>query len=909
MATSPTNVENVSYLIAKFSPYVNEEILNIHRFIDYSDLAGKGLETDPHVTVLHGIHGDSPKQIQFILRDSGPLAIRARNYGKFENEEFDVLYLGVESSGLRDVHNELEKIVPNTQTHSGYKPHITIAYLKKGLADKYISALPTPSIGVIGVDFFEFSDWERNKTKIHLDGEFLKFSKTSDSVHYQQGQVDEQGNLHAPTGGVTIGGKFFGGGKFITKEDLKNASPQELQMLKLQFAGDSNAEKVLDSLASGGDGGGPSESEEQDALAVEWGKPIQVNAGNFLIRQVQSLKNAGFNVSVDGDSREDQVRQAARQLKQMAPLMRQFIDAASSLGFRPSRAQGLVARVNNATHNIFKKAESLGWKSEGNFKERFKSASDFLIAKGGESDRVSKLKGEVAEAALRLGSRVLKVPLAKAFGGKFNGDSKTELKQAADFLKAIQDGITADSEIVRAELVQSEGDDEEKPEPKADDETEDAGEPLAELDPVKLPMSWDDIPNFDADLRRLMADSLGLKDVSPLGYQRNLALLQESQQKAVQKFYKTHGAIANAIGGKNLKAMAREAKEAIKGGSFRGLDSLVASIEKTAPGAISAISGGADKGKTVLNWLANSSGLKEPSMNSSETIEEYKNHPAVAGYRDYATAMNSGLVEEDSEAEPSIEETPEAKPETFSGVKDYSYEDHAAIRDATGMDLDPSDYKALSPYLTEAQKIAQQEYQDTHGALKDAIGSKQLPALRRKAINLLKPKGKDGKVGDAADLRGFDLILDRVKENASGALDAIRGDEDESTALLEWLAEGSKVKPPKRDDDRVVDIFASLPDVQRYVGGDYSEDEGDFDEDEESIPFNRPGRKIKYRRHDFGYSSQSESSFNCGNCRFHACGKCLLYDRRNTFQPTKYALDPAVSEDGICDWYETQGRT
>lgn len=37
---------------------------------------------------------------------------------------------------------------------------------------------------------------------------------------------------HAPAGGITINGKFFGGGKFIPNDDLESASPEEMELLK-----------------------------------------------------------------------------------------------------------------------------------------------------------------------------------------------------------------------------------------------------------------------------------------------------------------------------------------------------------------------------------------------------------------------------------------------------------------------------------------------------------------------------------------------------------------------------------------------------------------------------------------------------------------------------------------------------
>lgn len=698
-------------------------------------------------------------------------------------------------------------------------------------------------------------------------------------VRYQQGSVDEQGNLHAPAGGVTIGGKFFEGGKFITKDDLKNASESELQMLKMQFAGDPNAAQVLDDLAKGDatdSSLSPEEAAAQEQMATQWGKPLQVNAGNFLIRQVQSLKNAGFNVDVTAKDKSEQVRQAMQQLEQLAPMMQQFIGAAGALGFRESKAQGLIARVNNATHNIFHKAESLGWQGQGDFKEKFASAADFLKQKGMEVDRSSRLKGEVAEAALRLASRVLKVPLARAFGGRFSGNPKNELAEAAAYLDSLKAGFAEDANRVPPQppVEESSGDKNQpqkgtdsQPQPKEEGDSGKDADSLngeAGKEPVKLPTAWDEIPNYDLDLRRIIADSLGLDDVSPLGYARNVKLLQEAQQKATERFNETHGAVAHAIG-KNLKGMVKEAKDALKsGGNLRGLSALVSSIDQAAPGALDAISQGGDKGKALVQWLSKANTLKPPAMNSPETVDLYQNHPAVAGLRDYMAAQSHGVAEEESPEEDAVDDSLAAnEPEEVSELENYSYEDHAIMRDATGLDIDAADYKSLAPLIDEAHRQAVQEYEDTHGALRRAIGTKHLATLRRKAQQITNPKS--GKAKDAASFRGFDLILDRAKQEGRGALDALRGNEDPESFLMEWLAEGSKQKPPSREDDRVAEIFSSLPDVSRYVGGGYGDDSFDPSEwgDDAGAPFS--GHTFASGKRYKGFKTSKGSTYDFGD--------------------------------------------
>ena len=55
----------------------------------------------------------------------------------FENPEFDVVKLGViKTPKLEEVNKRLSEL-PNSNQFPEYKPHITLAYVKKGSGQKY----------------------------------------------------------------------------------------------------------------------------------------------------------------------------------------------------------------------------------------------------------------------------------------------------------------------------------------------------------------------------------------------------------------------------------------------------------------------------------------------------------------------------------------------------------------------------------------------------------------------------------------------------------------------------------------------------------------------------------------------------------------------------------------------------
>ena len=98
-----------------------------------------GIQDNPHVTILYGLHkGVSPDDIKSVIdRFSGELRIKIEGIGIFENEEFDVVKLNViPDGGLQQLHEMISEL-PNSDQYPEYKPHITIAYVKKGSGKKY----------------------------------------------------------------------------------------------------------------------------------------------------------------------------------------------------------------------------------------------------------------------------------------------------------------------------------------------------------------------------------------------------------------------------------------------------------------------------------------------------------------------------------------------------------------------------------------------------------------------------------------------------------------------------------------------------------------------------------------------------------------------------------------------------
>jgi 2'-5' RNA ligase len=117
---------------------IADKIFAFGRRIPDKDLADNGRETEPHITIKYGLHGWDSKFVEEALAGEGPVTVKFGKVSLFENDDFDVVKVDVESPGLHRLNKKIAESQPNTETFPDYKPHITIAYVKKGKGKRYV---------------------------------------------------------------------------------------------------------------------------------------------------------------------------------------------------------------------------------------------------------------------------------------------------------------------------------------------------------------------------------------------------------------------------------------------------------------------------------------------------------------------------------------------------------------------------------------------------------------------------------------------------------------------------------------------------------------------------------------------------------------------------------------------------
>jgi len=120
---------------------LKESLLMFGNSIPDDELAEDGRETEPHVTVKYGIHDNTPDAIAELVAGTGEVKFELGSVAVFPadaNRDSDVVIVRVKSRDLVSLNAMIRDGVACTDTHPKYAPHVTIAYVKPGVGQKYL---------------------------------------------------------------------------------------------------------------------------------------------------------------------------------------------------------------------------------------------------------------------------------------------------------------------------------------------------------------------------------------------------------------------------------------------------------------------------------------------------------------------------------------------------------------------------------------------------------------------------------------------------------------------------------------------------------------------------------------------------------------------------------------------------
>jgi len=167
--------ESFGWCYVKLPASISKKIIAYGKTISdedlYTDEPGKGRESNPHISVKYGLHTKSGKKVKDVVEGFQGGEVQLGDIDIFigkDGKEFDVVKVSVDSDALSELHYQISGELSNSDEHKNYRPHITIAYVKKGLGNKYKGGKEFNGMK-FKFDKFYFEDKNDNKTTVPIE--------------------------------------------------------------------------------------------------------------------------------------------------------------------------------------------------------------------------------------------------------------------------------------------------------------------------------------------------------------------------------------------------------------------------------------------------------------------------------------------------------------------------------------------------------------------------------------------------------------------------------------------------------------------------------------------------------------------------------------------------------------------
>jgi 2'-5' RNA ligase len=117
-------------------------ISSVREEIADDDLAGIGLDVGPiHITLRYGIEGDDIAAIEALLATQSPIAVTLGPTSSFPpsaTRDVAVVIATIECPELQALHQRLGEVIEFVEPTHEYEPHVTVAYVRPEVAEKYV---------------------------------------------------------------------------------------------------------------------------------------------------------------------------------------------------------------------------------------------------------------------------------------------------------------------------------------------------------------------------------------------------------------------------------------------------------------------------------------------------------------------------------------------------------------------------------------------------------------------------------------------------------------------------------------------------------------------------------------------------------------------------------------------------
>lgn len=137
------------------------------------DLGKEGREDNPHATVKFGLHTASAEEVRPLIENEPPIKVKIGKLSTFPPSDSsggnEVLKFDIDSKDLHRLNKKLSEALPHTDTFK-YSPHITLAYVKPGVAQKYVGKKHPLQGKTITIDKLTFSGKNGDLVDIQLKG-------------------------------------------------------------------------------------------------------------------------------------------------------------------------------------------------------------------------------------------------------------------------------------------------------------------------------------------------------------------------------------------------------------------------------------------------------------------------------------------------------------------------------------------------------------------------------------------------------------------------------------------------------------------------------------------------------------------------------------------------------------------